>query len=96
MKKQLRGRVFTNDEEMKTAILDVPEGFELYFLNEDLKDLAKCSEKLVRVNDDYMSKLTFLNYKVDLVSLLLHGWAENLLNTPRTYVMSKYHPVKIS
>jgi len=56
MKKQLRGRVFTNDEEMKTAILDVPEGFELYFFNEDLKALAKCSEKLVRVNDDYMDK----------------------------------------
>jgi len=54
MKKQLRGRVFTNDEETKTAILDVPEGFELYFFNEDLKALAKRSEKLVRVNDDYM------------------------------------------
>jgi len=84
MKKPLRGRVFANDEETKTAILDAPEGFELYFFNEDLKALAKCSEKLVRVNDDYMDKLTFLNYEVDLASLLLHGWAENLLNTPRS------------
>jgi len=41
MKKQPRGRVFANDEERKTAILDAPEGFELYFFNEDLKALAR-------------------------------------------------------
>ena len=56
MKKQLRGRVFANDEETKTAILDVPKGFELHFFNENLEALAKCSEKSVLVNGDYMDK----------------------------------------
>jgi len=38
------------------AILDVMDGFELHFFNEELKGLTKCSEKLLRVKGDYMDK----------------------------------------
>jgi len=56
LKKQLCGHVFASDEETKTAILDVLDGFELHFFNEDLKGLTKCSDKLVGVNGDYKDK----------------------------------------
>lgn len=56
MKKQLRGRVFADNEETIAAVLDVLNGFENLFFEEGLKALAKRCEKCVRLNGDYVEK----------------------------------------
>lgn len=56
MKKQLRGRVFADNEETMSAVLNVLNGFEAHFFREGLKALAKRCEKCVRLNGDYVEK----------------------------------------
>ena len=56
MKKQLRGRVFNDDDETKAAVMKVLEEFPAEFFKEGLQALAKRSEKCVLLNGDYVEK----------------------------------------
>lgn len=62
MKRQLHGRVFTDDDEMKPAVMEVLEGFSTDLFGEGLEALAKPSQKCVSVTGDYVENNFFLLY----------------------------------
>ena len=56
MKKELRGKKFTDDEEVKSAISAYFESKDKTFFSQDINKLIERSEKCIRVKGEYIEK----------------------------------------